>query len=60
MILFELKELEDVSVPGLEVYREGPLPLAPTLIHIPGGLIEHFQHRHKSIRVAIRALDVAA
>lgn len=60
MILLELKELEDVSVPGLEVYREGPLPLAPALIHIPGGLIEHLQHRHKSIRVAIRALDVAA
>lgn len=46
MILLELKELEDVSVPGLEVYREGPLPLAPALIHIPGGFIEYLQHRH--------------
>jgi hypothetical protein len=60
MILLELQKLEDVSMPRLEVYRERPLPLSPALIHISRGLIEHFQHRHQSVRVAVRALDVAA
>jgi hypothetical protein len=59
MILLELQKLEDVSVPRLEVYRERPLPLSPALIHISRGLIEHFQHRHQAVRVAVRALDVA-
>jgi hypothetical protein len=59
VILLELQKLEDVSVPRLEVYRERPLPLSPTLIHISRGLIEHFQHRHQSVRVTVRALDVA-
>lgn len=59
MILFELQKLEDVSVPRLQVYRERSLSLTPALVHIPSRLIEHLQHRHQSVRVAICALDVA-
>ena len=59
MILLELQKLEDVSMPRLQVYRERPLPLSTALIHISRSLIEHFQHRHQSVRVAVRALDVA-
>jgi hypothetical protein len=59
MILLELQKLEDVSVPRLQIYRKRPLSLTPALVHIPSCLIEHLQHRHQSVRVAIRALDVA-
>jgi len=45
-------------VPWLEVYGEGALTLATTLVDVPCSIIEDLEHWHESIGVAICASDV--
>merc|ERR1719247_3216173 len=60
MVLLEVQKIEDVSMPGLDVHCKGPLALATTLVHIPCGVVEDTQHRHKTIAMAVGATNVAS
>lgn len=58
MVLPQLQELIDVCVPGLQVYSEGSLSLSTSLVNVSGCVIEHPQHGHKSIRIAVGSSDI--
>jgi hypothetical protein len=45
-------------VPGLEVDGDGALALSAALVHVAGGVVEHAEHWHDAVGVAVGAADV--
>lgn len=58
MVLLQLQEVEDVGVPGFQVDSERTLTLTTSLVDVPGGIIEHLEHRDESVTVAVGTLDI--
>merc|ERR1719470_615246 len=53
VVLTEIQEVEDVSMPRLEVDGEGSWPLVAALVHVPGGVVEDPEHGDQAVAVAI-------
>ncbi len=49
MVLSEIKEVKHVSMPWLEIDGKGSRSLVPSLIHIPGSVVEYPQHGNQTI-----------
>lgn len=60
VVLFEVKEVKDIGVPGLEVDGDGSLALSTALIDVACGVVEDTQHRDDAIRRAVCTTDVRA
>ena len=58
MVLFELKEVEDVRVPRFEVDGDASLALAASLIDVARRGVKDAQHRHEAVGSAVGAPDV--
>jgi hypothetical protein len=59
VVLSELKKVIDIHVPRLEVYSEGSLSFAATLVDKAGSVIEDFKHWDQSVSISVRAANVA-
>ena len=55
MVLSELEEIIDVSVPGLNIDGKGTLSFATTLVYVSCCVVENLEHRDKPVRIAIRS-----
>ena len=49
-----------ISMPRFEVDGEGALTLTAPLIHVPSGFVKHTEHRHETVRMAVRSANVGA
>src|SRR5690606_10350724 len=58
VVLLEIEEIEDVGVPGFEVYREASFALSSSMINIAGRHVEVAKHRNDAIGCSACALDV--
>jgi hypothetical protein len=58
MVLPEIKEFEDISVPCLNVDGKRPRTLVASLINITCGGVICTQHRYNTIRVTVGTSDV--
>lgn len=60
VVLPQVKEIEDISVPGLEIDGESTGAFVATLVYITRSSIIRSKHRHDAIRIAIGACNVGA
>lgn len=60
VVLFQIQEVEDVGVPGLQVNGESALALAAPLVHVAGRVVEHLEHGHEAVGGTVGAFDVGA
>ena len=58
IVLPELKEIDDISMPRLQVNGEGALALAAALVHVARSVIVDLEHGHQAVRESIGASDV--
>ena len=58
VVLAEVDELKDISMPGLEVYGESARTLVTTLVDIASGGVVRTEHRDDTVGVAISTGDV--
>lgn len=60
IVLAELEELNNISVPRLEVDGESSLTLTTTLVDVSSGIIENTEHRYETVGVSISSSDVGS
>lgn len=60
VVLAEIQELKDVGVPRLQVDSKGTRALVATLVHVPGRVVVHPEHRHDAIRRPVGSSNVRA
>lgn len=60
VVLAELEELNNISVPRFEIDSEGSLTFATALIDVASSVIENTEHGYKSIGVAVGSSNVRA
>ena len=60
MVLPEVYEVEDISVPGFDVNCEGAGLLVASLVDVTGGHIICSKHRDDTIGVAIGACNIGS
>merc|ERR1719234_737974 len=60
MVLLQVKEVKDIGVPGFKVDSKSSRPLVATLVDIASSVVEHPQHRHQAVAVAIGAGNVGS
>jgi hypothetical protein len=60
VVLSEIKELEDIRVPGLEVDGESTRSLVSTLVDIAGSVVEDTQHGNDTVGSTVGSGDVGA
>ena len=58
VILAQVKPIEDVCMPRLEVDSEGAFALATTLVYVARCVVENAEHWHDSVGCPIGATDV--
>ena len=58
MVLFQVEEVENVSMPRFYINREGSFTLSTALIYVSRGVIEHAQHRNNAVAGTVGASDV--
>jgi hypothetical protein len=58
IVLAELKELNNISVPRLKVNSKGSLTFATSLIDVASSVSENTEHGYKSVGVSISSSDV--
>ena len=58
MVLPEVNEVEDIRMPGLNVYSEGAGPLVASLVDITSCSVVCSMHRYNTIGVAVGAGNV--
>lgn len=60
VVLLQVQEVKDVSMPGLQVDGKRSRPLVTALVNIASSVVEHSQHRHQAVAVAIGAGNVCS
>merc|ERR1719370_1713764 len=60
MVLSQVKEVEHVRMPWLQVNSKSSWPLVASLIHIPSGVVEHPEHWHQAIAVPIGTSNICS
>src|SRR4051794_30649915 len=60
MVLLQIQESHDVRMPRLNVDSEAALALASTLVHVASGVVEHAEHRHQTVAVAVGATNIGS
>src|SRR3954468_18308468 len=58
VVLAQIQEVKDISVPRLQVDGKGARTLIATLINITCGVIKHAKHRYEAVGCAIGAGDI--
>lgn len=58
MVLAEVKELKDISMPWLQVDSKGTRTLVAALVDISGGVVEHTKHGYNSVGGAVGSSNV--
>merc|ERR1719234_1894906 len=60
MVLLQVKEVKDIGMPGFKVDGKSSRPLVSALVDIASSVVEHPQHRHQAIAVAVGAGNVGS
>lgn len=59
VILFELQVVKDICMPGFDVKSYRSFSFTTSLVYISSSIIEHFNHRNKTIWISVCSFDVA-
>ena len=58
VVLLQVQEVLDVSVPWLDIDGDAAVSFSSTLVHVSGGHVEHAQHRYKAVARSVCAAYV--
>src|SRR5690606_18060679 len=60
VVLLQIQEVENISMPGLEVNGKRTFAFSAALVHVTRGVIKHPQHGDDSVRRAVGSFNIGS